>query len=213
MKIYFVLPVLAIAGLSFAEPEFNYSFYSADVPSFYRNPLFSTGEAKGIVLNEESKPMFAVSVTISGTYNGVFTDAEGRFAVANIPEGSSLVFSNNGYITLVLKPDFSREMTVRMARDLLSTAETYIQPEAHPGQAEAKTGIRFRNKYRQLQPAEPLIIVDGVIFSKGLESLNPNDISTISVLKNESATAVFGEKGKNGVIVIVTKNRAADHIK
>ncbi len=54
----------------------------------------------------------------------------------------------------------------------------------------------------------PLIVVDGVIVV-GLGDVNPNDIETISVLKDASTTAVFGAQGSNGVVVITTKKGAA----
>jgi len=59
--------------------------------------------------------------------------------------------------------------------------------------------------------AQPLIIVDGKPKEDGLVGLNPEDISSISVLKDENATAVYGEKGKNGVILIVTKKSNKDN--
>lgn len=59
----------------------------------------------------------------------------------------------------------------------------------------------------------PLYIVDGVQWnsknlSGTLSGLNPNDIDNITVLKNLSATAIYGEKAKNGVILITTKKKA-----
>ncbi|TFF38448.1 M56 family metallopeptidase [Mucilaginibacter psychrotolerans] len=53
-------------------------------------------------------------------------------------------------------------------------------------------------------PAKPLYMLDGkeVI---GLDQINPDDIQSISVLKDNSATALYGDKGKNGVVLIVTK--------
>jgi len=55
----------------------------------------------------------------------------------------------------------------------------------------------------------PLVVIDGKIGDQDLSKLNPNSIQSISVLKNESATAVYGEKGKDGVILIVTKEQSA----
>jgi len=50
----------------------------------------------------------------------------------------------------------------------------------------------------------PLIVVDGVIV-QGLGDINPNDIESISVLKDASTTAIFGAQGSNGVVMITTK--------
>ena len=51
----------------------------------------------------------------------------------------------------------------------------------------------------------PLIVVDGVIYPGDLADINPNDISTIDVLKDASSAAVFGAKAASGVILITTK--------
>ena len=55
--------------------------------------------------------------------------------------------------------------------------------------------------------SEALIVIDGKVQEgqEALHKLNPEDISQIDVLKNESATALYGEKGKNGVLLITTK--------
>ena len=51
----------------------------------------------------------------------------------------------------------------------------------------------------------PLIVLDGIIYLGNLSFINPQDISTIDVLKDASATAVYGSRAANGVIVITTK--------
>jgi TonB-dependent SusC/RagA subfamily outer membrane receptor len=61
-------------------------------------------------------------------------------------------------------------------------------------------------------PSNPLFIVDGKELPKdvGPNFLNPDDIRSISVLKDDAAKAVYGAKGANGVILITTKNAAPD---
>lgn len=64
-------------------------------------------------------------------------------------------------------------------------------------------GIAFKNTLAN----NPLIIVDGTkVSNDDLNLLNPDKIASVNVLKNESATSLYGEEGKNGVIVITTKN-------
>ncbi|MGL1888137.1 MAG: TonB-dependent receptor [Reichenbachiella sp.] len=58
----------------------------------------------------------------------------------------------------------------------------------------------------------PLIVVDGVIVS-GMGDVNPNDIASMTVLKDASTTAIFGAKGSNGVVMIVTKNGTSGETK
>lgn len=57
-----------------------------------------------------------------------------------------------------------------------------------------------------LYRASPLVVIDGIIGqSVGLDMLNPHDIESIEVLKDASATAIFGARGGNGVILVTTK--------
>ena len=56
--------------------------------------------------------------------------------------------------------------------------------------------------------ASPLIIVDGEeLVDKSVDEINPKTIESISVLKDKSAATLYGEKGKNGVILITTKKK------
>ena len=71
--------------------------------------------------------------------------------------------------------------------------------------------VRFRIRNEKNGAEKPLIFIDGVeqIREGALEKINPNTIESISVLKDESAKSLYGEKGKNGVILITTENASA----
>jgi TonB-linked SusC/RagA family outer membrane protein len=75
-----------------------------------------------------------------------------------------------------------------------------IQTQGEPGNNAANIYIRGLSSWNGSQP---LVLVDGV--ERDFSLLNPNEINTISVLKDASATAVFGAKGANGVVVVTTK--------
>ena len=53
--------------------------------------------------------------------------------------------------------------------------------------------------------SNPLIVVDGYPISGGLETVNPNDIHSIEILKDASSAAIYGSRGANGVILVTTK--------
>ncbi len=72
--------------------------------------------------------------------------------------------------------------------------------EGQPGNDDAEIFIRGR---ATTNSAEPLVLIDGLEGS--LSRINPNDIESFSVLKDASATAVYGVRGANGVILITTK--------
>ena len=81
-------------------------------------------------------------------------------------------------------------------------AGVFIQNSAKPGEA-ASIKIRGNNSI-QYGPS-PIYVIDGLLVDQGFEMLNPNDIATIDVLKDASATAIYGARGANGVVVITTK--------
>jgi TonB-linked SusC/RagA family outer membrane protein len=75
-----------------------------------------------------------------------------------------------------------------------------IQSTGEPGEGHSEIIIRGLSSW---SGSAPLILVDGV--ERDFRFLDPNEIETISVLKDASATAVFGAKGANGVIIVTTR--------
>ena len=75
-----------------------------------------------------------------------------------------------------------------------------VQPSGMPGADEPVIRVRGTGS---LNSAEPLVLVDGV--ERPFGQLDPNEIADISILKDASATAVFGVRGANGVILVTTK--------
>jgi len=76
-----------------------------------------------------------------------------------------------------------------------------VQSSGEIGRDEADIFIRGQATYGN---SKPLIVVDGII-RDGFAQIDPNEIQTLSILKDASATAVFGVKGANGVIIVTTK--------
>jgi len=81
-------------------------------------------------------------------------------------------------------------------------AGVYIQQNANPaGSAQIK--IRGNNSIQYGQNS--IFVVDGLVMEGNFENINPNDIANIDVLKDASATALYGSRGSGGVVVITTK--------
>ena len=57
---------------------------------------------------------------------------------------------------------------------------------------------------------DPLLVIDGVPVSSGLNTLNMNDVESMQVLKDASATAIYGSRGANGVVIVTTKRGKGD---
>jgi TonB-linked SusC/RagA family outer membrane protein len=82
-----------------------------------------------------------------------------------------------------------------------------ITSNERPGQVGS---INIRGVRSLTASNTPLFVVDGIPLSTGgIDYLNPNDIETIDVLKDASASAVYGSRGANGVVIITTKKGKA----
>jgi len=94
-------------------------------------------------------------------------------------------------------PNFDQAIAGRVAGVVVTTGDGAVG-------AEAKITIRGNNSLTQ--SSEPLYVIDGFPSESSLATaLNPADIESIDVLKDASATAIYGARGANGVIVITTK--------
>lgn len=80
-----------------------------------------------------------------------------------------------------------------------------VQTDGQPG---ATPSVRVRGGISITQDNSPLYIIDGVPNEDGMSNINPNDIESIDVLKDASATAIYGARGANGVVLITTKSGA-----
>ncbi|MDQ0476562.1 SusC/RagA family TonB-linked outer membrane protein [Chryseobacterium sp. MDT2-18] len=87
----------------------------------------------------------------------------------------------------------------------LDGAGAGIQVASGSGQPGDGISIRIRGTGSYSVSNEPLIIVDGVPFPGNLNSINPNDIESLNVLKDAASTSLYGSSAANGVIMITTK--------
>src|SRR5204863_5691048 len=79
-----------------------------------------------------------------------------------------------------------------------------VQVQTTNAQPGSELRIRVRGGNSLNGSNEPLVVVDGVI-GADLNQINPNDVETVDVLKDASATAIYGARGANGVVIISTK--------
>ena len=82
------------------------------------------------------------------------------------------------------------------------------------GAPSAMSQVRIRGVGTINGSADPLFVVDGVQVGSNANFLNPSDIENIEVLKDASATAIYGSRGANGVVLITTKHgsKGAIHV-
>ena len=217
--------------LNFISPYSNYRSQRATKNYSYKyNPLVKT--VSGVVTTAtDGLPLPGVNVIEKGTTNGAQTDFDGRYTLKTTT-GNMLVFSYLGMETEEL-PIHSSIMNVTLTDDVSELQEMVVvgysssnRPNASfvqtlSGQA---TGVNITNSsgqpggnsLMQLRGVasingntEPLFIIDGSPAGEyELRTLNENDIASVEVLKDAGATAIYGSRGNNGVIVIKTKENS-----
>lgn len=102
-----------------------------------------------------------------------------------------------------------QELPITDARQALqgrAAGVDVVQPGSKPGSAPQ---VRIRGRRSFNASNEPLYVIDGIPTVGGLEDINPQDITSMEVLKDASATAIYGSRGSNGVVLITTKRGGA----
>ncbi|MCR8668100.1 TonB-dependent receptor [Aestuariibaculum sp. M13] len=117
-----------------------------------------------------------------------------------------------GSVEVISSDDFNQGAVVSPDQ-LLQGKAAGVRITSAGGQPDAAPNIRIRGGSSLSGNNAPLIVIDGVPLDNGgvagvgnpLSLINPNDIESFSVLKDASATAIYGSRASNGVIIITTK--------
>jgi len=112
-----------------------------------------------------------------------------------------------------LKPDGKNKGVVVSAQDMLAGKVAGVNVTVGDGTPGGGSQIRVRGGSSLSASNDPLVVIDGLAMdnqgvggvSNLLASVNPQDIESFNVLKDASATAIYGSRGSNGVIIITTK--------
>lgn len=155
---------------------------------------------------QNAKP---VSVYFTMPVNFVLEEGKQNIAKADFPWEKLIVVEKGEIRTFTDKASINKE-TERL-KPLLQSGS--IKEEISINTIEKSMTIKILDKQKNINQAfenvidgDPLFVVDGKVISQAeMSGIKPNDIATMDVLKNTSATAIYGEKGKNGVVVITTK--------
>ena len=109
--------------------------------------------------------------------------------------------------------DAIKKSVVTSVDQVLQGRAAGVSIQANSGQPGASTSIRIRGTNSLNASNQPIFVIDGVVIdaatsdanSNPLSSINPSDIVSMDVLKDASATAIYGSRASNGVIMITTK--------
>lgn len=200
----------------------------------------------GVVTDSSGRPVAGVSVVVSGTRRGTYTNAQGYYQVS-VEEGAVLNFSFVGYRTRSVKTGNATELNIVLQQEttalndivmvgysdkkkeeltsavsvvsegklkdvttndigsMLQGKVAGLQVVNSSGAPGAAAEIRLRGISSVNASQSPLVVVDGIIGG----NYDPNDVATVTVLKDAGATAMYGSQANAGVIIITTKGAAA----
>ena len=116
-----------------------------------------------------------------------------------------------------LKPDEKNHGLITSAQDMIQGKIAGVNVTSDGGTPGGSSTIRIRGGSSLNASNDPLIVIDGLAMDRqgikgapnALSMVNPNDIESFTVLKDASATAIYGSRGSNGVIIITTKKGRA----
>lgn len=153
----------------------------------------------------------ATEVAVNGQTNIDVTlaeDAQALDEVVIIGYGKSVRKEDlTGAVSVVGVKDLEKSPLINVDQALQGRASG-VQLTQSSGAPGAGLKIRVRGSNSITGQNSPLVVVDGLI-DVDINSVNPNDIQSISVLKDASSTAIYGNRGANGVVIITTKKGTA----
>jgi TonB-linked SusC/RagA family outer membrane protein len=112
-----------------------------------------------------------------------------------------------GAVSSIKAADFSNAQTTSIDQALQGRAAGVQVTNSDPTPG-AQPNIRIRGTNSLGTSSEPLFVIDGYPSTEDISSINPDDVESIEILKDASATAIYGSRGANGVVMITTKRGA-----
>ncbi|WP_233564300.1 MULTISPECIES: TonB-dependent receptor [Parabacteroides] len=144
-------------------------------------------------------------VTQKTSYNIILKeDSEMIDEVVVVGYGTIKKSDISGSVVSVDKEQMMKRNPLNLAQGLQGSAAG-VMVSKNSGDPEGTATIRIRGVATVNGSADPLYVVDGVQVGSNANFVNPADVESIEVLKDASATAIYGARGANGVVMITTK--------
>ena len=172
---------------------------------------FAQIDVKGHVKDAQGEPVIGATVRVVGTQTATVTDFDGNFALkAN--QGADITVTYVGYQEATVKAAANLEITLQEDAAVLNEVVVIGYGQVKKSDLTGSvTALRPDGKNKGV--VVNVIVIDGLpIDNNGvagapniLSTINPQDIESFNILKDASATAIYGSRGSNGVIIITTK--------
>lgn len=272
-------PVEKVLQLCFSSQPLTYSIIEKTIIVRTKEQTRLDGEPaplsiliRGVVEDEEGRPLLGVNISVKGVFKSVSTNVKGEFVMGDVDENATLVFSSVGYESQEIPVQSRTGYHVRLARSLQALDELMIigygtttkryatgsvtrvtssdisktpvtnvllaiqgrTPGVYIGQNNGLPGtgltVQIRGVNSLTKSNLPLYIIDGVPYlsepinqqsgtgnllpsaegnTNPMNVINPADIESIDILKDADATAIYGSRAANGVVLITTKKGKA----
>lgn len=111
--------------------------------------------------------------------------------------------------TITIKSETLNEIKAPNIFNQLQGRAAGVDIVSNSSQIGAGGEIRIRGNRSITGNNNPLIVVDGMVYGGSVNDLNPENIASVDILKDASATAIYGSRGANGVIIVTTKRGSA----
>ncbi|MGD9558878.1 MAG: SusC/RagA family TonB-linked outer membrane protein, partial [Mangrovibacterium sp.] len=108
-----------------------------------------------------------------------------------------------------VKSETLQSVPVYNMEQALKTGAAGVQVTQNSGRPGARIEVRIRGGNSMIGDNQPLYVVDGFPVTGEINYLNPADIESVDILKDASATAIYGARGANGVVIITSKRGKA----
>ena len=145
-----------------------------------------------------------ITVNGNGPYNvSLIPDMVGLEEVVVVGYGTQRKEAVTGSVAS-MKGEIIREMPAANITQSLQGRVAGVEMQQTSSKPGATMQIRIRGSRSLNASNDPLIVLDGIPFAGSLSDINPNSIKSIDILKDASATAIYGSRGANGVILVTS---------
>ncbi len=168
---------------------------------------FTLSAARGATLVITSLNFQAKEVRVSGADLGTIslTGSEGQLNdVVVIGYGTQRKKDVTGS-TVTVKGETLNEIKAPNILNQLQGRAAGVDIQSNSSQIGSGGQIRIRGNRSLTGNNNPLIVVDGMVYGGSLNDISPDNIANLDILKDASATAIYGSRGANGVLIITTK--------
>ena len=172
------------------------------------NGNFSVEAASNATLEVSYVGYLSQKVKVAGQSNITIVmkeDAQMLNDVVVIGYGTMKKSDISGSVATINKEQMERKVPVNIAQALQGAAAG-VMVTNQDGAPGSKSAVRIRGIGTINGDAQPLYVVDGVQVGNNADFVNPADIESIEILKDASASAIYGSAGANGVIMVTTKH-------